>query len=104
MIYNVNSKNSHALLDLLEIICKKTQYFCYKPINPIEPIVSLTWAETLQFIPFDCFEDVNCALKVMDMFSTILQKAIKEDYVYLIDLDKLREAFKNLDQLSKIYP
>lgn len=103
MIYSVSSKDSSALVNLLNIICKNILNFCYRPINVVEPIVSLTWAETLQFIPLDCFEDINCATKVMDMFSTVLQKAIAEDYVYLIDLDKLREVFKSLDRLTKTY-
>lgn len=99
MIYTVSSKDSKALVKLLEIICRETLYFCYRPLDVVEPILSLAWAETLQFTPIECVKDALCASKVIDMFGIVVQKALTTEYVYVIDVEKLKNIFENLRQL-----
>ncbi|MEM4464413.1 MAG: hypothetical protein QXJ95_02510 [Ignisphaera sp.] len=99
MIYTVSSRDSKALVSLLEIICRETLHFCYRPLDLVEPILSLAWAETLQFTPVECIKDTLCASKVIDMFGVVVQKALTSEYVYTIDIENLKKVFVNLRQL-----
>lgn len=96
MKYVIHSKKREDLSKALDILCKETGYFCYKPVNIVEPTVSIAWAETLQFIPKECFEDEICASVALDMFGAILQIALSEDYVFAIDINELKNVLKYL--------
>lgn len=60
----------------------------------MEPTISITWAETLQFVPHECFEDENCASTVLNMFGTVLQIALSEDYIFIIDTNELKNVLR----------
>lgn len=98
MKYVVHSRKLDELSKALGILCRETGYFCYKPIDIVEPTISITWAETLQFIPSECFEDEYCASIALNMFGVVLQIALSEDYVFTIDIDKLRSILKEHPQ------
>lgn len=96
----VNSKSYNNLIDVLRFLCNETGYFCYRPLDNIEPIISAVWAETLQYVPDGCFSDETCASKILDMFGLILQKALNESYIFVIDTERVKGALTELLKLQ----
>jgi len=96
MMYVVNSKDARGMFRALEVLCRESGYFCYYPLEVVETIISMTWAETLQLVPSECFEDEACAVEALNMFGTVLQIAIQEDYVFRIEPRVVAEVLKKL--------
>lgn len=96
MRYVIHSEKFGEISKALDILCEEAGYFCYKPVNIVEPTISIAWAETLQFTPKECFEDEICASAALNMFGITLQIALSEDYVFIIDINELRNALKYL--------
>ncbi|MCS7112076.1 MAG: hypothetical protein N3D82_02735 [Ignisphaera sp.] len=100
MIYTVSSRDFEALSEILKVICRETLYFCYRVVDVVEPILSLAWAETLQSTPVECIMDSSCAAKVIDMFGMVVRIALTGEYVYTIDVEKLKSVFKSLEKVA----
>ena len=92
----VDSRDVGEMIRVLKVLCSATRSFCYTPLNISEVATSLSWAETLQHLPEGCAEDEVCAVKVLDMFGTILKIALEGNYVFTIDVEKVREALAKI--------
>lgn len=83
--------------EILAILCKATGRFCYNPSDFSEAILSLTWAETLQYVSEDCVNDVQCALNTLQSFMESLNLALSRKYVIKIDIDRIKDILKKLE-------
>jgi len=46
----VGSDNSSECVRTLSTICSSTDILCYDPSNDVEPLISLSWIETLSYL------------------------------------------------------
>jgi len=87
----VESTDGEGLRKALSTICRSTGLLCYDPIDESEPLLSLTWIETLLHLESfgDCVVDPECAKSVLGVFSETLKVAESGRYVFVIDMERL---------------
>lgn len=85
------------VFEVLVILCKTTGHFCYDPNDFSEAILSLTWAETLQYVSEDCINDAQCALNTLRSFMESLSLALSRKYVIKIDIDRIKDILKKFE-------
>jgi len=94
----VESADKEGLLKAISTICRSTNLLCYNPIDESEPLLSLTWIETLLHLESfrDCVDDPECAKSVIDVFSETLKVAKSWSYVFVIDMERLSRLAEEL--------
>jgi len=87
----VESADKEGLRKALSTVCRSTDLLCYDPIDESEPLLSLTWIETLLHLESfrDCVGDPECAKSVLSIFSETLKVAESGRYVFVIDMERL---------------
>lgn len=97
----VNCDDVEGVTNALNLLCKETGYFCYNPTNLVEVLTSLSWAETLQFIvDVECVNDDKCAFNILNSFTETLDLAAKHSYIFVINIDSIRDSLNKLKVLS----
>ena len=87
----VEDINSYLAVDALHTLCRETGYFCYSPRDAVELALSLSWAETVQFIESGCLKSVRCLSTVLNTFANAVDLALRDTYIFNIDLDELKK-------------
>jgi len=87
----VESTDKEGLREAVSTICRSTGLLCYDPIDEFEPLLSLTWTETLLYLESfsDCVGDPECARSILNVFCETLKVAESESYVFVVDMERL---------------
>jgi len=98
----VGSTDKEGLRKALSTICRSTDLLCYDPIDESEPLLSLTWIETLLHLESfrECVSDPECAKSVLSVFSETLKVAESGSYVFVIDMERLSRLAAELKHLK----
>lgn len=94
----IDSSNTNDIVNALNLLCRETKYFCFKPRDYAEALISLSWAETIQFTDVECIKDTSCALNVLRSFAEVLTLALDQKYTFTIDIRAVRST---LDEILK---
>ena len=84
------------ILETLTTLCRETEHFCYTPRDHVEMLLSLSWAETIQYVESGCTTDVYCSSNILDSFATVLSLAMECKYVFNISTDLVKTKLKLL--------
>lgn len=79
-------------------MCRSIGVLCYEPDDLDDPLLSLTWIETLQYIDDECLDDFECTENVLKSFGCTLDIVINYQYEFLLDLSSVAKKLeKHLD-------
>jgi len=98
----VDSGNSIECVKALNAVCSAAGILCYDPSDDIEPLISLTWIETLSYLESfkECVEDPDCAKNVLNSFGHTLRLALEKNYVFTIDIERVARISGELKNTS----
>jgi len=98
----IDSSNSGECIRALNTICSSIDILCYDPSNDIEPLISLSWIETLSYIEsfMECIEDSYCSRNVLNSFGETLKLALEKSYIFRIYIERIARVSKELKKIS----
>jgi len=101
-ILAVDSDDCGECVRTLSTICSATSILCYDPNNDVEPLISLSWIETLSYLESfkECVEDFDCAKNVLNSFGLTLKLTLEKSYIFTIDVEKIVRISGELKNIS----
>jgi len=80
----VDSDNHGECVRTLSTICSATGILCYDPNNDAEPLISLSWIETLSYLESfkECIEDFDCAKRFEWLWTNTEASLGEELHIY----------------------
>ncbi len=92
LIVSASSRVGKEVSSSVKMVCKASGVACYEASDDGEYLLTLAWLDTIQYI-YDvdgCIDDLGCVEALLKLFGDVLGIAVREDYVFEIDLEKLQ--------------